>query len=393
MWIPLVIAILKSKGFDMKLINGICVLFFIALLLPGTAFSEYSWDSKWQNAFIHASSIPVSKSDFYTTHNSISSGARTLANGRIEPSALAGLEVSSAGNQGPAAATILFEEKFEDGNLRDRGWYDNTNPVLSTSHASPGSTRSLEFRFTAGSNIPDRGSAMRKKFAPSESVYLSYYVKYSSNWVGSQRGYHPHEFYFLTNKSGDWSGLAYTPLTLYVEQNEMTPLVAIQDSVNIDTSRIGQNLTSVTENRALGGCNGDSDGYGNGTCYRSGNQYRNGKSWRASGTNLQRDSWQRVEAYIKLNTISNGKGVADGIIQYWLNGQLVMDLHNVILRTAKNADMQFNQFVIGPWIDSSPINQTFWIDNLVVATGRPGYAPPAAPSGLRVVSQLRALTQ
>jgi hypothetical protein len=43
----------------------------------------------------------------------------------------------------------------------------------------------------------------------------------------------------------------------------------------------------------------------------------------------------------------------------------------VLLRTGARASMQFNQFVIAPYIgDGSPVTQSMWIDNLSVATGR-----------------------
>ena len=79
-----------------------------------------------------------------------------------------------------------------------------------------------------------------------------------------------------------------------------------------------------------------------------------------------------VEAFVKMNSIVGGKGVNDGVVQYWFDGQLVIDHHDVLLRTAANAAMQFNQLVIAPYIgDGSPVTQTLWIDNLTVATGRP----------------------
>src|SRR3989449_8148514 len=45
------------------------------------------------------------------------------------------------------------------------------------------------------------------------SVYLSYWVKYSANWVGSGQPYHPHEFLFLTNEDGAYIGPSATHLT------------------------------------------------------------------------------------------------------------------------------------------------------------------------------------
>ena len=62
----------------------------------------------------------------------------------------------------------------------------------------------------------------------------------------------------------------------------------------------------------------------------------------------------------------------DGVVQYWFDGQPVLDLHNVLLRTGANATMQFNQLVIAPYIgDGSPVTQSIWYDNVTVATGRP----------------------
>jgi hypothetical protein len=240
-----------------------------------------------------------------------------------------------------------------------------------------GSTRSLEYRFPAGSTTPTAGSALRRKFAASDSVYLSYYVRYSTNWVGSQQPYHPHEFHFLTNLDGDFSGLSFTRLTFYIEQNGGTPLLGIQDGSNIDQGRVGQNLTSVTENRGVAGCNGSSDGYPD-NCYQAGS-WVNEKKWRA-GSQLFSDTqgafyknnWHFIEVFVKLNTISGGRGVNDGVLQYWYDGQLVIDRRNVLLRTGANATMKFNQFIIAPYIgDGSPVTQSLWIDNLTVATARP----------------------
>lgn len=246
---------------------------------------------------------------------------------------------------------------------------------------------------------------MRKKFTDSDSVYVSYYVKHSSNWTGSDRSYHPHQFYLLTNKDDDWSGLSFNALTAYIEENEGVPQILLQDGKNIDQARLNQNLVAITEARSVAGCNGDSDGYGNGQCYNSGNgTYWNGKVWRAgkayftnSAGPYYKGDWHKVEAYFKLNSIANGKAVRDGILQYWFDGELVLNHKDVIFRTGQNADMKFNKLVIAPWIgDGSPVDQTFWIDNLTVGTGTSSTAPapapaptptaPAPPKALRITS-------
>jgi hypothetical protein len=301
---------------------------------------------------------------------------------------------------GSGHAQILFSEDFEDSNFRARGWYDSANPRLSSTERVAGSTKSLEFRFRKGAIKPDSAAAidgqgtMRKKFQATDSVYIRFYVKYSANWVGSNVGYHPHEFYLLTNKDGDWTGPAFTSLTFYVEQNGGRPKFGFQDSVNIDKANIGRDLTGITEYRGVAGCNGDSDGHGKGDCYASGSNYRNGKLLKTSSVLFgdspgpyYKNDWHLVEVYVKLNSIVSGKGVKDGVLQYWFDGQPVMDYRNVVLRTGRNADMKFNQFIIGPYIGvGSPVDQTFWVDNLVLATSRIGDSKPSPPRNLIITT-------
>jgi hypothetical protein len=290
--------------------------------------------------------------------------------------------------------TILFQEGFEDANLSSRGWYDNTSPKLSSVEHAANSTKSLEFHFAKGVITPDNASiSMRKKFPETDSVYISYYVKHSTSWVGSGVAYHPHMFYLLTNLDGDWSGLSNTHMTAYIEENGGNSVVGFQDSLNVNLANVGKDLTATTENRSVAGCNGDSDGYGNGDCYASGNGYANGKMLKA-GTVLfsntagayYKNDWHLVETYMKLNTIANGKGAKDGILQQWYDGKPVMNYTNVVFRTAQNPNMKFNQFLIGPYIGvGSPVDQTFWVDNLIIATSIPEDLSP--PQNLRIINQ------
>src|SRR5262245_48378961 len=76
-------------------------------------------------------------------------------------------------------AALLFEESFEDTNFKGRGWYDGKGPLLSSVEHASNSTHSAEFHWRPGATTPDSGTAIRRKFAPSESVYVGYWVKYS----------------------------------------------------------------------------------------------------------------------------------------------------------------------------------------------------------------------
>ncbi len=290
---------------------------------------------------------------------------------------------------------ILFQEFFEDLNVASRGWYDNTNLPLSAVEHITGSTNSAEFHFLQGAAKPVSGAAIRKKFAETEEIYLSFYIKHSTSWVGSGRPYHPHIFYFLTNENGNYDGLAYDHLTAYIEETQMKLQLGIQDAQNIDESKIGQDLTNATERRAVAGCNGPlNDGYTSISCYLSGSVHRNGKDWKTANVYFSdapgiyyKNDWHFLEAYFKLNSISGGIGQADGIIRYWYDRALAIERTNVIMRTGIHPSMKFNQFIIAPYIgDGSPVDQTFWIDNLTIATSRPiPDLPPAPAQNLRIV--------
>src|SRR5688572_9503781 len=86
-----------------------------------------------------------------------------------------------------ADSTILLEEKFEDANFAARGWYDNTGFSLAAAEHIPGSAKSAEFRWRRAGTAAETGAAMRRKFRASDAVYVSYWVKYSTNYTGSNK--------------------------------------------------------------------------------------------------------------------------------------------------------------------------------------------------------------
>ena len=295
-----------------------------------------------------------------------------------------------------ADANLLFSETFEDSNFSARGWYDNTAQITTTTTHYDGSA-CLQWAWAVGDITPAGGASMRKQFTASDSVYVSYWVKHSSNWVGSQTTTHPHLFYILTDASTAYNQLAWTKTTAYIEENSGVPRMALQDGQNVNTSgTLPDNLCSTTENRAVDGCNGSCDGYPAGSCYAQSGGYMNGRLFDASKVyfsdtagSYYKGDWHHVEAYFQMNTMVNGIGQANGILRYWYDGTLIIDHSDVIIRTNQNATMKFNQFVLGPYMGvASPVAQTMWIDDLTVYTTRPGDSsdttPPATPSGVQL---------
>jgi uncharacterized protein YjdB len=327
----------------------------------------------------------------WSTNNA---GSATVNSGGVVTGVAAGsatITATSSGKTGTSTitvtavsggGTILFQENFEDANLGSRGWYDNTSAQLSTVEHIAGSNSSAQYHFLAGATSPTSGGAQRHKFTPSNSFYVSYYVKYSTNWVGSGQAYHPHEFYALSTLDGDWDGPSENFLDVYIEhnyQNGGRPRIEIQDnkSVNYSYGALPNNLIAITENRSAGGCNGVVETNIYSECFNFGTYWYNDKQLTGPvvfqpnpGPGYKND-WNFVEAYFQLNTIVNGIGQADGVVQYWFNGTLIIDRHDILFRTGAHPTLQFSQFLIAPYIgDGSPVDQSMWVDNLRLATSR-----------------------
>ncbi|MEW5742333.1 MAG: hypothetical protein AB1938_25675, partial [Myxococcota bacterium] len=289
------------------------------------------------------------------------------------------------------AGTLLFAEDFDDANFSARGWYDGPSGTISTSEVSPGGgAGSFECNFASGGTSCTGGKPARHRITASNSVYVRMRIKFSANWVGSGRAYHPHLFHFTTNADGDYIGPATSHLTLYIEVVGGRPMLALQDSLNVDPACVLRNNDTFvgcngnfstypfTENRSVAACNGlvgDVDGR---DCFSTGaNTWYSARFWDTAqpwftdtaGPRFKSD-WHLLEAYFQLNSIQAGRGVADGKIRLRMDGQTVVSSDAVLLRTNQHPNMQFTQFLMLPYIgDGSPVVQQFWVDQLKVATG------------------------
>lgn len=286
--------------------------------------------------------------------------------------------------------TVHFVESFEDGSFAARGWYDSPSATLSTAEHKVGS-RSFECRFAGGATHCSGGTPGRHAIPESGSVYLSFWVKHTANWVGSGRAYHPHLFHFTTNADGIWVGPSATHLTTYIEHVNGKPLLALQDSLNVNTACVLLNNDSFvgcggdfstyefTEARSACACNGLLGDLPGRDCFSTGGGYYSVRSQSATKVAFgdtagpyYKGDWHFVATYFRLSSIQSGKGVADGAIRYFFDGELLISSDRVLLRTGQHPSMAFNQFIVAPYIgDGSPVDQTIWIDELTVAAGVP----------------------
>jgi hypothetical protein len=318
-------------------------------------------------------------------------GGSTSTGGSV-PTGGAGGSISDAGTSAiPGGGTILFEEKFDDDAFDGRGWYDGPGGVIDTSEHAPGSASSYRCDFAVSATTCTAGKPARHLITASETVYMGFWLKFSSNWVGSGRAYHPHMFHFINDLDSQYVGPAHTYLTTYTEVVGGRALLALQDSKNVDLGCIIRNNDTIvgcngdattypfTENRSVCSCNGlagDLDGRdcfsnGNGTWYSSRSWGSDGAFADAAGPNYKAD-FHYVEVYFQMNSIRGGVGVADGKIRWVQDGKTLISYDAILLRTAAHATLSFNQFAVLPYIgDGSPVAQSFWVDDLVVATAKP----------------------
>lgn len=274
----------------------------------------------------------------------------------------------------------LITERFDDSNFASRGWYDlGGSFVLDSSNPHSGSN-SLRFTYQMGNSLPDTGWSGRIKFVAVTQLYIEFWARYSTNWVGSGQTAQPHEWQFLTNLDGDFQGPANSHLSMLIEHNYQSGLVGrvgAQDHDNIDQSEIGNDITGTTELRGAHGCNGFLETTHTGSdCFdQGGGDFTNARRWDDSGVTISdanKDNWNKIGVFIKLNSISGGIGQEDGEIKYWLNGSSVMNHQGVVIRTGEHANMKFDQLLLLPFIGAgAPVTQSVWFDDLIIQDREP----------------------
>lgn len=276
------------------------------------------------------------------------------------------------------AVSLIFEEDFEDSSFASRGWVDGTPSSASiTSGGQDGNCAIFTFAQSATSPTSTEWQTIRYAFTATDELQISWYSYFDNNWVGSGALYHPHEFYILSNEDGLYDALGWSVGNLYIEPgnptNGLTPAIQYQDGKNtIYTSTPPNSLGDGTEG-SVNYCNGYQSGQDQGQiqiCYDAGtNNWYSATYWQGS-QNFVRNTWQLNTVYIKMNSIDNGTAVPDAILYYWLDGELIIEKENIILRTGEYPNLMFDTFVIAPYIgDGSPATQTMRIDQLKVHNG------------------------
>ena len=243
--------------------------------------------------------------------------------------------------------TLLFAEEFDDPALHARSWYDGRQFVISDQAPFSGAG-CIEYHWPAGATTP-RSSAVRRLFEPSESIYVRFRMRLSENWGWSGRTYHPHLINILTTENDKYAGPAATHLTLYIEPQNGRLRLAAQDIQNKDQPH------GLTQGPLRGGYNA--------------------RLYDSEKVLFDDAEWHLVEAEFRLNTLDLTADAPrrDGVIRGWVDGELVIEHEDVVLRSTDFPQMRFNQFLLAPYFGPGllPHEQTLWIDQVEVHTRRP----------------------
>ena len=98
------------------------------------------------------------------------------------------------------------------------------------------------------------------------------------------------------------------------------------------------------------------------------------------------NQWDKLKLHVRLNT----PGVSNGIVQLWVNDQLKADHRDVNIRFDSNYGM--NKLILSTYATpASPTAGMQWHDSVRLSLTDPdggtGPTPPAAPTGVRIVTQ------
>lgn len=118
--------------------------------------------------------------------------------------------------------------------------------------------------------------------------------------------------------------------------------------------------------------------------------YGNHLDWEESELGyLDRQQWHALEAYAKMNSITNGRGNNDGVLRGWVNGKLAFEKTDLRFRDVERLKIEkiwFDIYVGGTW--TAPQAMNVYFDNLVIARnyiGPLGVERVDTPANLRLV--------
>lgn len=282
------------------------------------------------------------------------------------------------GGGSPNCGELLLTEDFVDNNLGDRGWYGGTSGSgYSVVNDAALGQNVYELAFEQGAQTP--GGSVRHDFTESEEITLFYKLRVGPSWEWTV-GHHLIMFHSnrdLSEGNGSPAN-AFGSTYLEWEWNDAGIFIGkFQDNRAINCNLGCQDLTSVTEDRSVGGCqtwtvpDGQDASYWGDPCQGGIDSYT-GQSVLSLHTNgathpMVKDEWWQVSAHLRMNTIDGGIGQWDGAFHVEFQGPndaspvMVMDHQNVLWRAGgPNQSLAWAVFMIAPYLHDGAV-APMWI--------------------------------
>ncbi len=248
---------------------------------------------------------------------------------------------------------VLLEEDFE-GELKivewmeEGGWFGSSlreGKAITEDTAASGK-RCLEFTTEKGTKGP---LGFFHKHKPTQVIYVRYYRMFEKDWQWWAEGYGPHDTEIYGGKF----------------ENPTTKDIGIYT----DFWRTGDTILRIGAPLQKG-----LPKYGE----RLREQYGqlppgNGLPWNvAPPERIVPGKWFCVETMAKMNAA----GKEDGELKLWVNGKLVTDLGELMLRDSEHPDITFDMWFLGPYNHPGvPETQKSYVDAIVISTEPIGPLP------------------
>jgi hypothetical protein len=191
---------------------------------------------------------------------------------------------------------------------------------------------------------------MRNTFNSTPSIYISYWVKYSSEWQTYNTPIDQRVMYVLTGQNNEFGNLSQATLAICSKYSPDYP------------GFFTMKIATLKEDGSK--------------TYWEGSKPRT----------LTVDAWHKIELFAKLNSSA---GNSDGVIRLSVDDEKQLEYTNVVFRVWPGGDVssttKFNQLAISPYIfrdNTGSLN--FYIDELKVCDSKPEPPPPSAPRNLEV---------
>lgn len=235
-----------------------------------------------------------------------------------------------------------------------------------------------------GDNNATEGQPSNHMFGADEttasaSVYLTFDIKVGTGWVDPT-----HLFCFMTDAEVDpfWDGPSPCFLQVMCELQGRKPDIYCTDGKRIQSGTIlggsyphsnpTPSLLGTSSTHAAFGGNGfqtSADGLG---YFTVGPELHNNTRWDAPSNVFVANTWHSCKFYAQMNTFSGGVPQANGILKYWVDGVVILNITNAYIRTPGYENQKFCRLLLAPYMTNGATGaQSLWLDNVVVGDSLP----------------------